>query len=304
MTTWVLLPLALSAVFGLAAPPLARRLPPAVATWLLSTGAVVAAAASSASLGLVALVVCAQVPSAAAEGQWSDAVLHSEAGLPIWVGVLAAVVLTALAVRFLLAFTRRSRALLHAHRIAAALPARGGELAVVDVALRQALAVPGRPGRIVVTTGLLRSLDGGQRRALLAHERSHLVRGHHWHQSAAALACAANPLLWRIPAMLELSCERWADEDAAAASARSTVATALTRVMTGRLGPAVVLAAGAGDVATRIGALSAPAPRPARWSLAAGLVLLAAVAVTLAVAMHDVEGLFEHAQAVYRSGLR
>jgi Zn-dependent protease with chaperone function len=304
MTTWVLLPLALSAVFGFAAPALARRLPPAVATWLLSTGAVVAAAASSASLGLVTLVVCAQVPTAAEEGQWSDAVLQSEAGLPTWVGVLACVALAALTVRFLLAFARRTRALVDAHRIAAALPARGGELAVVDLSLRQALAVPGRPGRIVVTTGLLRSLDGGQRRALLAHERSHLARGHHWHQSAAALACAANPLLRRIPAVLELSCERWADEDAAAVSARSTVATALARVMTGRVGSAVVLAAGAGDVATRIGALSAPAPRPARWSLAAGLVLLAALAVAVAVAMHDVEGLFERAQAVYRSGLR
>jgi Zn-dependent protease with chaperone function len=304
MTTWVLLPLALSAVFGLAAPALARRLPPAVATWLLSTGALVAAAASCASLGLVTLVVCAQVPTAAEEGQWSNAVLQSQSGLPIWVGVLAGIALTALAVRFLLAFARRAQALVHAHRIAAALPARGGELAVVDVSLRQALAVPGRPGRIVVTTGLLRSLDGGQRRALLAHERSHLARGHHWHQSAATLACAANPLLWRIPAMLELSCERWADEDAAAVSSRSSVATALARVMTGRLGSAVVLAAGAGDVATRIGALSAPAPRPARWSLAAALVLLAALTVAVAVAMHDVEGLFERAQAVYRSGLR
>jgi Zn-dependent protease with chaperone function len=222
----------------------------------------------------------------------------------MWVGILAGIGLTALAMRFVLAFVRRARALVHAHRIAAALPAHGGELAVVDVSLRQALAVPGRPGRIVVTTGLLRSLDGGQRRALLAHERSHLARGHHWHQSAAALACAANPLLWLIPATLELSCERWADEDAAVVSARSTVATALARVMTGRLGPAVVLAAGAGDVATRIGALSAPAPRPARWSLAAGLVLLAALTVAVAVAMHDVEGLFERAQAVYRSGLR
>ncbi len=304
MTTWVLAPLALSVVFGLAAPTLARRLPPALATWLLSSGALVAAGASSASLGLMALVVCAQVPTAAAEGQWSDAVLHSASGVPIWVGTLAGIALVALAVRFVLAFVRRARALVDAHRMAAALPAPGGELAVVDLRTRQALAVPGRPGRIVVTTGLLRSLDGAQRRALLAHERSHLARGHHWHQSAATLACAANPLLWRIPATLELCCERWADEDAAAVSARSTVAAALARVMSGRPGPAVVLAAGAGDVAARIGALSAPAPRPARWSLAAGLVLLAALAVTVAVAMHDVDGLFEHAQAVYRSRLR
>jgi Zn-dependent protease with chaperone function len=305
MTTWVLLPLALSALFGFVAPALVRRLPPAPATWLLSAGSLVAAAASSASLGLVALVVCAQAPPASAEGQWSDAVLASASGVPTWAGVLAGVLVIAFAVRFVRAAARRGRAVLCAHRIAAALPAPGGELAVIDTDTRQALAVPGRPGRIVITTGMLRSLDGAQRRALLAHERAHLARGHHWHQSAAALARAANPLLWQVPAALELCCERWADEDAAAVSARSTVAAALTRVVTaGRTGPSVVLAAGAGDVAARIGALAAPAPRPARWSTAAGTLLLVAIAIAVAVALHDVEGLFERAQAMYRAGLR
>jgi hypothetical protein len=304
MTTWMLLPLALSALFGLAAPALARRLPPALATWLLSAGALVAATASTASLGLIALVGAAQAPSASAEGQWSKAVLASASGVPTWAGVVAALLVVALAGRFVRAAARRGSALLCAHRLAAALPAPGGELAVIDADARGALAVPGRPGRIVITTGMLRSLDGAQRRALLAHERAHLARGHHWHQSAAVLACAANPLLWRVPAALELCCERWADEDAASVSARSTVAAALTRVAaTRRTGPSVVLAAGAGDIASRIGALAEPAPRPARWSTAAGALLLAAIAIAVAVALHDVEGLFERAQAVYRAGL-
>ncbi len=305
MTAWVVAPLAMSALFGLAAPALARRLPPALSTWLLSTGSLVAAAASSASLGLLALVVCAQLPLVAAAGQWSDAVLQSASGVPSWEGVVAAVLVVALATRVVQVAARRGRALLCAHRLAAALPAHGGELAVIDADARQALAVPGRPGRIVVTTGMLRSLDAGQRRALLAHERAHLTRGHHWHQSAAALAVAANPLLGRVPAALELACERWADEEAAAVSTRSTVAAALTRVApTARVGPSVVLAAGTGDVAARIGALNAPAPRPARWSLAAGMLLLGATAIAVAVALHDVEGLFEQAQAVYRAGSR
>lgn len=305
MTTWVLLPLALSALFGLAAPALARRLPPGLATWLLSAGSIVAAAASTASLGLIALVGCAQLPQASVEGKWSDAVLASASGVPAWAGIAAAVLVVGFAARFVRVAARRGRAVLHAHRIAAALPARGGELVVIDADTRQALAVPGRPGRIVITTGMLRSLEGAQRRALLAHERAHLARGHHWHQSAAALARAANPLLWRVPAALELCCERWADEDAAAVSARSTVAAALTRVVaTGRMGPSVVLAAGAGDVAARIGALAEPPPRAGRWSTAAGTLLLVSIAVAVAVALHDVEGLFEHAQAVYRAGSR
>lgn len=305
MTMWVLLPLVLSALFGLAAPALARRLPPAPATWLLSVGALVAALASTASLGLMALVGCAQLPEAAAEGQWSKGVLESAGGVPTWAGVIAVALVVTLITRALWVAARRATALVCAHRLAAALPPSGGELAIIDAAALQALAVPGRPGRILLTTGMLRSLDGPQRRALLAHERAHLAHGHHWHQSAGALARAANPLLRRVPAALELCCERWADEDAATVAPRSTVAAALTRVATpARALSSVVLAAGAVDVATRIGALSAPAPRPARWSIAAGTLLLGAIATAVAVALHDVEGLFEHAQAVYRAGLR
>jgi microcystin-dependent protein len=46
----------------------------------------------------------------------------------------------------------------------------GGELAALDNPQRQTFAVPGQPGRIPVTTGMLCNLDGGQRRALLSHD--------------------------------------------------------------------------------------------------------------------------------------
>jgi Zn-dependent protease with chaperone function len=304
---WVaLVPLLLSAVFGLVAPAIARRLPPALGSWLLSGGAVLAAAASSASLGLLALLVFAQTPLATAQGRWSAAVLR-HSGVPAPVGLLAAAAAVAVGGRAVRVGWRRGAAVRHAYRLAAALPA-SGELAVLDLAAHQALAVPGRPGRIVVSTGLLRSLDGRERRALLAHERAHLRGGHHWHQSAVALAAALNPGLARVPAALEQCCERWADERAAAESDRATVAGALVRTATGaavrRAASPVVLAASAGDLAARIGALHAPAPQLSGWRLTVPGLLLAATALAVAVALHDVESVFEHAQAVYRARAR
>ena len=311
MTGWVaLVPLLLSAVFGLAAGPIALRLPPALGSWLLSGGAVLSAAASSASLGLLALLVFAQTPLAAAQGRWSNAVLRHD-GVPAPVGVLAAGAVVVLAWRGVRAAWRRGAAVRHAYRLAASLPATG-ELAVLDLPTHQALAVPGRPGRIVVSSGLLRSLGGRERRALLAHERAHLRAGHHWHQSAVALAVAVNPMLARVPAALAQCCERWADERAAAESGRTAVADALIRAaaqratapITAPIASSVVLAAAAGDLTERIGALHRPAPRLSRWRLAVPALLLVAIALAVAVALQDVEALFERAQAVYRDGLR
>jgi len=210
------------------------------------------------------------------------------------------------AARFVRAAARRVTAVRDAYRLAAALPASGGELAVLDATGRQAFAVPGRPGRIVVTTGLLRSLDAGQRRALLAHERAHLARRHHLHQTVVALAASVNPLLGRLPAALELSCERWADEDAARTCRRDTVADALTHAATGNghplPTPAVVLAAAVTDVANRVVALRAPAARLTLWRVALLVALLVATAAAVLEAAHDTERLFELAQYAYRTG--
>ncbi|MEO7263194.1 MAG: M56 family metallopeptidase [Jatrophihabitantaceae bacterium] len=304
MVLSIYLPLLFTAAFGLAAPGLARRLPPAVTTWLLSAGGLVAATGSSASLALLAFQYVAQAPILAARGRWSDTVLHHEDPVPAPIGLVAAVAVAVLTVRFTLAATRRLIAVRAAYRLAEGLPGAGSELSVLDTADPQAYAVPGRPGRIVVTTGLLRRLDADQRRALLAHERAHLLHRHHLHHTVTHLAAAVNPLLHRLPAAVELSCERWADEDAARVCRRDTVADALTHAATSGRSPAVavVLAAAAADVADRIGALRAPAPRLALWRVALLLGLLAATAIAVAVAMHDTERLFELAQSAYRSG--
>jgi len=72
----VYLPLLVSALFGVLAPSLARRLPPGIATWLLSIGALLAAAGSAAALALLGFTLVGQSPLLAAQGHWSDAELR------------------------------------------------------------------------------------------------------------------------------------------------------------------------------------------------------------------------------------
>jgi beta-lactamase regulating signal transducer with metallopeptidase domain len=195
-----------------------------------------------------------------------------------------------------------------AYRLASALAAAGGELAVIDDTDHLAYAVPGRPGRIVVSSGLLRSLEAEQRRALLAHERAHLSRRHHLHHAIAHLAAAANPLLFRLPGAVALSTERWADECAAAIGKRTTVASALILAAIGKTrvrdAPVGVLAASATHLTIRVRALRDPAPRLTVWRVALIVALVAAIAATVFEAAHDTERLFELAQAAYSAAKR
>ena len=274
-------------------------------TWLLSVGGLLAAAGSSASLTLLGFTLVGQSPLLAERGRWSDATLRQADPVAAPVAIAALVLLLVLAVRFGAATIRRLTALREAYRLAASLPASGGELAVIDHPGCEAYAVPGRPGRIVVSSGLLRSLDAAERRAVLAHERAHLTARHHLHHTIAHLAAAANPLLYRLPAAVALSTERWADERAAAVSRRGTVADAIIHAAKESsrplATPAVVLAAAATEVISRVQALRAPAPRLIVWRIGLLVALLGATAAAVLEAAHDTERLFELAQRAYRS---
>jgi Zn-dependent protease with chaperone function len=297
------LPLLLAALFGAAAPVIARRLPPAIATWLLSIGGLVAAAGSIAVFGFLAFTLLGRAPLLATQGHWSPTALQHDDPVAVPIEVVATLALAAVTVRVTAAIVRRSRALLDAHRLAAALPAHGAELAVIADPVPCAYAVPGRPGRIVASVGLLRRLDTGQRRAVLAHERSHLRHYHHAHHTAAQLAAAANPLLRALPAAVTLTTERWADEDAACTARRDTVAQALIQAATtarrGAATPAVVLAVAAEQITARVQAMRTPAPRPSGWRIAALVMLLVITAASTLLAAHDTERLFELAKHAY-----
>ncbi|WP_317621392.1 M48 family metalloprotease, partial [Streptomyces sp. CBMA123] len=98
-------------------------------------------------------------------------------------------------------------------------------LTVLDDDRADAFALPGRlrrpgrggePGRIVVTSGMLRALNGPERSALLAHERAHLTGRHHVFLALAEHAADLHPALRPLRAPLGYHLERWADEVAAA----------------------------------------------------------------------------------------
>lgn len=301
MFTIVAVTVLASAAFAHAGPRLSRALPPAVATWLMSVGGVLAAGATSTALALVAFRVLAQTEPLSQQGHWSDAVLAQRAPISAPAGVAVLALLVVLLAAGAWALAARVRATAAAFGLARELG--GGELTVLENPDPSAFALPGRPGRIVVTSGMLRRLDGPQRSALLAHERAHLRQHHHLHQSATAIAAALIPLLRPLRAAVELSCERWADETAAGAGARGTVVDALLRAASGTAGvkSAVALGAAGSEVAARVAALEQPAPRLRAGRTVALLSVLVVAVAAVAVGMVSTEHVFELAQAAWRT---
>jgi beta-lactamase regulating signal transducer with metallopeptidase domain len=158
-----------------------------------------------------------------------------------------------------------------------------------------AYAVPGWPGRIVVSQSLLRRLDEQGRRALLAHEQTHLSEHHDLHQLAAAVAAAENPLLFRSLTALSLACERRADEVAArAVGDRQAVARAITTAVGPKLATLGWAAAGA-DVPLRVRALLSP-PRDRRLIstllVIAVLIIVAGSTASVLWLGHDLRNVF------------
>jgi hypothetical protein len=240
------LPLVAPVVAALAARPLAERLPPRTASWVLT--------ALAAGLALSAMVTLAAL---ADDGILAAAALAAGAGS----GAVAAV--------------RQVRALRAAVRDARALPGDAA-LAVVDDDRVDAYAVP---GRVVVSTGMLAALNVAERRVLLAHERAHLNGRHHVFRAVVRIASAANPLLWPLRRSLWYATERWADECAADAVGDRVEAARVIGKVALAYGPRpdTVMGIGTsrpGPVPRRVAALLRPPPRRGLGLTAAALGLL------------------------------
>ncbi|MFF3674411.1 M48 family metalloprotease [Streptomyces sp. NPDC002120] len=291
---------------------LAALLPPREACAALTGAALLLAGGTVAALiGLFHVPFLAsleRIPTAQAAAAWPAAVpVAAVAGL-----VLA--FRTVLVVRRW--FERRSL-LAHAWASASAGDAVSeGDLLVVRDCVPQAFALPGwrgRGGRVVVTTGMLRTLGPAEREVLLGHERAHLAGRHHLLSAAAHLAAAVHPALRTLRPALDFHLERWADESAAAAVgdrrlagtaiARAALAAASAEKAGGAHGP--LLAIGAGPVPQRVEALLRPVPvRPqARRTRAAAAGLVAAVAVSALLGLVLPYGLHEYVELA-AEGLR
>ncbi|MFG3225404.1 M48 family metalloprotease [Kitasatospora sp. NPDC048194] len=196
-------------------------------------------------------------------------------------------------------------------------------LTVLDDESADAFALPGRlrrpgrptePGRIVVTSGMLRALDGPERAALLAHERAHLAARHHVFLALAEHAAAVHPALRPLRAPLGYHLERWADEVAAArVGDRTVTARAVGRAALAAnrspwpARPRLVAAAHAGPVPRRVAALLRPGPATAHGtrSRAVALALAACLALTTGAALEATADLHHTVEAAqHEPGVR
>jgi hypothetical protein len=316
----VYLPLLVPLAAALSAGRLARGLDPRLATWLLTCSAVMLAAATATVLSLLAVAGVIQIPLVAQLGKLSLQIIQRDDAPSVSVALLAAIALSAAGAAAVRMAYRRLRALLAAAGQARCLPGTGELVIMQDDGVAEAFTVPGRPGRIVVSTGMLAALHKNERHALLAHERAHLRGHHHWFTAAAQLAGAANPLLRPLARAVAFTVERWADEDAAAVTgdrrlvARTIAKAALAKAAAARPGTVPGWAAGStlsvtgrasdladlsggGPVPRRVAALLTVAPQRRLILVIGVLVVLVATGVCTLEALRDLHDLLEMASA-------
>ena len=306
----VFIPLLIPAVAAAAARPLAGRLKPRQGTWLLAASAIVLAGCSTAALALLAAWAAAAAPPLAALGDYSETVARRGDPAPILTGIAATVLLVGAAMTTAIAVRRRGRALAESYRRASRLRPGRGRVVIVPSPAIEAYALPGWPGRIVVSTGALAALDTRGRSALLAHERAHLSGQHHMFTTVARLAASLNPLLLPLAHAVEYTTERWADEQAArttgdrrlVAATIGQIALLATSPPDTTLGisgapPRRISLAWAGPVPRRVAALLAPPPRRHILLLAATVAILLLAGASALEAAKDLHDLLELARA-------
>lgn len=282
MTVHLVIVLGLAMATAAAAEPISRRLAPRTATLLLTVGGLL-------SFGLVIWVLLALSVGGLGELDWLSTmglcppVTALSHDVPLPVAAVTTLMLGAIAARA----AQRSW---DWHHLTPNAPHQG--LAVLAIDEPVAYAVPGRPGGIVASRGLLTLLDGDERRALLAHEQAHLDLGHHRYLRASEMT-ASFPLLGPLARAVRFSTERWADEEAASAVGdRRIVARALSRAALAGTQPAPsglagLLGAGMSERVAEL--LDDP---PGRLDLAQGLLVAASVvglvaATGLTLRLHD-----------------
>ena len=274
MTAGTFLPsfLALAAVLALSRG--SGRLAPRTAATLLAAGCVIAVTATAVAIAAFVLDQLAAVPWLALRLGWCARAVATPAGV---IAVSGGVGVLLCGLRAGAVTAQRHRC----HRSTSTEP-----IVVVESTVPHALAVPGRPGQVVVTTGLLDVLDPLERRAVLAHEFAHLRLHHDVYLRIATVSAAALPLLRPVRDRLRFAIERWADESAATeVGSRTSVATALLKVaLAGAhrdVSPAP-LGIGGADIAQRV-ALLQEALSPVGFLVTGASTAAAVTAAALAV---------------------
>jgi hypothetical protein len=219
----VIVPLVVLAVGHL----LVDRFRPDLAVRVFAWTTVVVGGAAAVNLASFAVQALAEIPTVAVFGGWSYRTVAAGAAQEPWAPWLCLAWCVAAGVVVTVAVRQRRRALVTTNRLASALPG-SDQVVVVSSAVVDAFALPGRPGRIVVTTAMRDLLDADQLAAVIAHERGHLDQRHHDLVWLARLGAAFHPVLIPMIRRVEYLAERTADEAAATALGdRQRVADAL-----------------------------------------------------------------------------
>lgn len=290
MGVFVFLPLVLPLTAWPVARLAAQHLHPRMATWLLTGFAGVLALCSTLCLALLMVVGTAQLPGNPLPDGWSDPEVREAVPYDEVAGKVAIPALVFVLASCVRAAWRHHRVRRRAGRALTGLP--GTSVVVLPDENAYAYALPGRRDRVVVTTAMLATLTGPERRALFAHERAHLDARHHRFLLAVQLAARANPFLRPLRTAVTYTTERWADEEAAARiGSRRTVARAVGKAALVSRGTPLAAFAGfatAGPVPRRVAALLGPAPVARVWPslfTGAGLAAWGAVAGTTVSAL-------------------
>lgn len=295
MTISVYLPAALSLLLAAISRIVVARTAPTRAVAFVIAAMLCAAAAT---WGLVLLAATLLGDTALVADEALERGVQLQDPVPTLIGVTATILLifgivrVARVVQVRRAMNRELRAVCSA--------CGGGELAVVSLDAPHAFAVPGRPGRILVTRGMLTALDGDERRVVLAHERAHLQGRHHRLRAATEVCAAVNPILIPVREAVAYLVERSADEHAATVTgSRELVARALAKAALAG-GPLnrmprwpVALRFTGCEVSARVAALRSDPPRPEP------LVPSSVLALGVATAIAAVQATIAFYQLVY-----
>jgi Zn-dependent protease with chaperone function len=303
MITLAAVPLLVSVLLCCFGARVAARLRPNVAVPLFSAVALTVSLSTGLALSVLAVLVCVQLEPLPSWGQWSPATLRTGSGVPLAVGFAALVVVVWCLAAGVVRAVRSWRTLRAAARAARRFTPVVGDVVVIDVDEPAAYTVATPRGPIVVSGAMLAALTAQERRALLAHERSHLRHRHYRYLHAVRLASAANPLLTSTADAVARAVERWADEDAAAeVGDRTLVARALARAGLARAGRAAggaTLAAADARVAERARMLLDPPPRSRLVETLLPAAVAAASATAAVVVMLRLRDLVEVAELLY-----
>lgn len=290
-------PLVLAVLIAVIATVLQRRLSPHVAAPTLAIASVAVAAGIAGALFTMVLGALAANPELHDLLSWCPTLHHAEGNVSWWVGVTAAIVLSAALTR--VALTLRSQ-----HRTRRRLPTCEHGLLIIESPQPTAYAVPGRNGGVVVSTGMIEALEPPERAVLWAHERSHLAHRHHRYLVATEIAAAMVPPLRRLARQVQFATERWADEDAAreVGGDRNLVARAIARAALASVDhQRSAMALAETGVGERVRAM-VTTPRGYLAPLlgfAAGLLVIGFSVAGLGVQLHHVVAFIDHACHVF-----